>query len=157
MMGRWQGPDNTDALLNIWRELDPDARIAASDFINTITRSGLLVRKPYYVPDPDELLGLMHELQYKMRQDNGGCRWVMCRETFDAIANRYRNQLTPVPAWWASTWTFNADSTPEDMSMNAVTVIDPARTTLCGMPVRIDPAARSPLFEIDNDATRTAP
>jgi hypothetical protein len=152
-MGSWIGPDNIDQQLEILRKVDPDRHIDPSDFIVAMAQSGLLLRKAYYVPDADELFGVMKTIQYGVYRGLTGCRWVMCRETVDALARRYVGQRTPEPPVFPNVWSDEADvmyAMP-----TAVHVIENA--TLFGVPIRIDPAARSPMFEIDTEATETRP
>lgn len=164
-MGRWIGPDNVDQLLKLCEELDPLGQVVRPvDFINAVQRTGLLTRKSYYVPDPDELLGLMKTMQYHLHRGGVGCRWVMCRETVDALAAKWVRKVTPAPlrfdaAFWRSD---GADLPPAALEMEVLNVIEhnrhwPDQTRLFGWPVRVDPGARSPMFEIDTEATETRP
>lgn len=153
-MGSWQGPDNIDQQLEILAKVDPERRIDPRDFFVAMAQSGLLLRKAYYVPDPDELFGIMKTIQYHVSRGTQGCRWVMCRETVDALARRYLRQVTPEPVVWPRIWSDEAADVVAGMP-HAVRVIEDAR--LFGVPIRIDPAARSPMFEIDTEATETRP
>lgn len=157
-MGQWQGPDDTDALLAIMRELDPSGiLLAPTTFINTMTRSGMLVRKAYYVPDFNELADLMRQWSYHLRRANIGCRWVMCRETVDALARKYSRTRVPAPMTFDASWWLNdgSDLPSAALEMEIMNVIEhnqywgEDKSTLLGVPIRIDPAARSPLFEVD--------
>lgn len=155
-MGEWQGPDD-DALLAIAYELQLDDRDHIR-FIDAMERSGLIVRKPYYVPDINELYGLMRQFSYYMPQGARGCRWVMCRETHDAIARQYATvRVAPLSDY--RPWRAEADPEPPSLGMAVLGILESHRiwsekSTLFGMPIRLDPAARSPLFELDSKATR---
>lgn len=157
-MGRWEGPDDTEQLLAILRELDPrGAMVTPAKFIEVMSRSGMLVRKAYYVPDADELFGQMKQWQYHLRRGNVECRWVMCRETVDALARKYDRQRTPAPVTFdAMFWRNDGSELPSAaLEMEVLTVIESNRhwggdhSMLFGVPIRMDPAARSPMFEID--------
>lgn len=163
-MGTWHSTNN-NAYLRILGQLDPDELVIPPGFagllINSLAAAGLIVRTDFYVPDADELMGIMHRWQYHLREGKQECRWVMCRETVDALAEKYaRNRtITPTPrAFNIDFWT-NTDLPPAALEMETVQVMESRRywssqDMLFGVPIRIDPAARSPMFEIDTPATR---
>jgi len=158
-MGEWRQPDTFGALMAIadrFHVTDPEGFAAA------LVVSGLIVRERYYVPDTRELFGLMRQWSYHMKSGTEGCRWVMCRETFDALARQYTGARAPAPMTFDATfWRTDAaaDLPPAALEMNVLQVIEQNRrwedhSMLLGLPIRIDPAARSPLFEIDSADTR---
>lgn len=162
-MGEWHGPDYQDRLAQIVRELDPLGQVLSpTRFISAMQSSGLLVRADYYVPDGDELLGVMKTLQWSVHRAGIKCRWVMCRETLDALAAKWLNKQTPAPfeiqAFVAeSSWSVSEPAmfTPEVLAVLERRLID--QGMLFGVPIRVDPAARAPLFEIDQDGTWERP
>jgi hypothetical protein len=165
-MGTWHG-HNSNVYLRILEQLDPDELVSpgfAGRLVNSLAAAGLIVRDDYYVPDANELMGIMHRWQYHIREGKQDCRWVMCRETIDALAEKYaRNRtITPTPRTFdVGFWTQGpgAELPPAALEMETVQVMKSRRywsgqDMLFGVPIRIDPAARSPLFEIDTPATR---
>ncbi len=165
-MGRWEEPSD-DVYADTIAKLGPRVELTYTKLgyiLDTLSQAGLIVRAPYYVPDPDELLGQMKTWQYHISAGTDGCRWVMCRETIDALARKYARQVTPMPITFnADFWrTDGADLPAAALEMDVRRVIESrthwsAQDMLFGVPIRVDPAARSPLFEIDTDATRAAP
>lgn len=153
-MGEWLEPDRFGELLAIADEF----HVADHErFAATLIESGLIVRERYYIPDAKELMGLMRRWSYDVRNSNGA-RWVMCRETHDALAERYTNVRVPGPE--ASVrWMADTDLPVAAMQAEVEWAMERARrwddpSRLFGLPIRIDPAARSPLFELDSEATR---
>jgi hypothetical protein len=157
--GEWMVPSEFGALADI---ADEFGVTDAGRFTAALIESGLVIRERYYVPSARELLGLMKQLSYHLRRSNHGCRWVMCRETHDALAKRWTGQRVPAPmtfdsSFWRSA--AGAELPPAAIEMEVLQVIEDRRywddhSMLFGMPIRIDPAARSPLFEVDSEATR---
>lgn len=149
--GRWEGPDDFVALYAVRPEVD---KTTAAAVLDDLARGGLLVTTRYYVPSPAELYdmygGIGRDLYRGMR---GNLRWVMCRETHDALWRRHRDQRAAVPPDIRRLWSLGMEwAEPE-----TVAVVDVDFRTqfayLFGIPIRIDPAARSPLLEIDSEAT----
>lgn len=162
-MGTWHQPDDR-RYLDILKQLDPGARISPGEFIAALEAAELIVRKAYYVPDAKELFGLMREWQYHMRHSVKGARWVMCKETIDALAKQYKQTRAPQPltfdaGFWAAG--AGAELPTAALELEVETVAESrrywsSRDAIFGIPIRIDPAARSPMFEIDTPDTRTA-
>lgn len=159
-MGTWRGPTVEQALCRIIDDFDPRMYVSRSELVDALIKSGLVVRTDYYVPDANELMDIMHSWQYHLhgKQD---CRWVMCKETVDALAENYaRNRtITPTPRRLDINFWTETDLPPAALEMEVVQVMESrrywsAQDMLFGVPIRIDPAARSPLFEIDTPATR---
>lgn len=168
LMGTWHGPTVEYALNRILDRVDPNYMLRSrTGLIDALTASGLIVRTDFYIPDPDELLGMMHRWQYHLRQGMQGCRWVMCRETVDALAEKYalNRTMTPTPRTFDIGFWRDGPGTElptAALEMEAVQVMESRRywsgqDMLFGVPIRIDPAARSPLFEIDTPATARRP
>jgi hypothetical protein len=141
MSGRWHQPDNATVIAHLAREFglaDPAAFVAALEL------RGLVVRAPFYVPDVDELYVRYRRLSNVAAAERPHVRWVMCHETYGELARLHNGGRVP----------------PSYARESSYTVIEPApggTVNLFGIPVRLDPAARSPLFEIDSDATLTTP
>lgn len=162
-MGTWHQPDD-QRYYDILRALDPGGRILADEFITALETAELIVRKAYYVPDSKELYGLMREWQYHMRHSVNGARWVMCKEAIDALAKQYKQTRAPQPLTFdAKFWAEGAGAEMPVAALEAEYEMVAesrrywsSRDAIFGIPIRIDPAARSPMFEIDTPATRTA-
>jgi hypothetical protein len=140
MSGRWHQPDNATVIAHLAREFglaDPAAFVAALEL------RGLVVRAPFYVPDVDELYVRYRRLSDVASTERPHIRWVMCRETYDELARLHDGGRVP----------------PSHARERSLTVIEHTpggiAGNLFGIPVRLDPAARSPLFEISSDATLT--
>jgi hypothetical protein len=99
----------------------------------------MLVPGSYYVPTMDELwrdynrLGMAH-LHGRIR-----VRWVMCQETHDALAARLRGVVFAVVPDFALNDDAEPPPTPRELMQPG---------SLFGIPIRLDPAARKPMFEI---------
>jgi hypothetical protein len=155
-----------------WLEAEPYPRqltqiadalgVNRKTLIDSIASTGMLVTKAFYVPDADELLGLMKTVQYHLYRGMQGCRWVMCRETVDVLAAKWASHQTVPPvrfdaAFWQSALQ-GGELPPAALEMEILTIIEHNRrwtdqSKLFGVPIRIDPAARSPLLEIDTPTT----
>jgi hypothetical protein len=147
-MGTWHGSTTSDALYRLLDEVDPSYLLRSrTELIDKLKASGLIVEAPFYVPDMEELWGMKRKWSYYRAQGMEGARWVMCRETGEALARKYATTRTVTP--------FEFDG-PDPREIGVVGRWD-GNYTLFGVPVRIDPAARSPLFEIDTPATRRGP
>lgn len=154
-MGEWCGPDDTELY-----ELAGLFEVEPGLFVRTLINSGLVVRSAYYVPDTRELADLMKGWQYHAHRGGLGARWVMCRETVQALARRYEDKITPAPMVFdADWWRVGGLGLPSAaLELEVMRIIEfnqrwTDRTMLFGKPIRLDPAARSPLFEIDAPAT----
>lgn len=107
-----------------------------------LMRAGLLLTDSYYVPSQDELLGVYHDLADS--SPHFKWRWVMCHEALMAIDRRHNNQLTMrMPGIVLE------PSTEVDFPM-PVMIVDVMGGKLFGKPIRIDPAARRPMIELDD-------
>lgn len=146
------------------------SRLSDSDLaelLTTLNEAGLIVRKPYYVPDAEELFGMMSKIRYHLMSGLQGCRWVMCRETIDSLAAKYsRTRIAAPPRFNAGFWTDTdlpsaALELEIELVMQARRYWDPHNpdtgARLFGIEIRVDPAARSPMFEIETEATKRAP
>lgn len=164
-MGTWHGSTTAEALYRLLEEVDPSYLLRSrTDLIQKLLASGLIVDAPFYVPDMDELWGLKRKWSYYLAQGMEGSRWVMCRETVEALAKKYNRTRTAPPSefdmgFWAEGAGRELPSAA--LEMTVMTVMNsrrywPDHATLFGVPVRIDPAARSPLFEIDSEWTKGA-
>lgn len=162
-MGEWHGPDYQDRLAQIVRQLDPLGQVLSpTRFISVMQNSGLLVRADYYVPDGDELLGVMKTLQWSVCRAGIKCRWVMCWETLEALAAKWLNRQTLAPFEIQAFVGESAASIlePAMYTPEVLTVLERRRIDqgmLFGVPIRVDPSARAPLFEIDQDGTWERP
>lgn len=151
-MGRWEKPDNFGALAKLYDEmLAEGGRFGLATFVAVATRRGLLVDTDYYVPGPDELFSAYNRMAYDLTRANRTWRWVMCRETVDALFRVYVRERTTEPV--DTRWFMAGGDTP--IEPREQTVITPA--TIFGVPIRIDPAARRPMFEIEPEASKPKP
>jgi len=157
-VGEWRGTDTVQAVTTALRAAGvPDE--TAQGAALALVESHLIVRTDYYVPEARELFGLMRQLSYWMKQSLDGYRWVMCRETFEALVQRYTNVRVPTPTNVAA-WVIETNPTTDELADKVMNVIEGGRywggdhSMLFGLPIRIDPAARSPLFELDSAQVR---
>jgi len=153
-----------------WREANDEALIEllgdhgivglkASRLLDDMAAAGVIVRKGYYVPSDDDLFAIYRTIGYYLYKGmaQSGIRWVMCRETHNALAAKYQNKVAPAPmrfdaAFWAST---EGQELPTSaLEMDVLQVMRARRSwtdhgMLFGVPIRIDPAARTPLLEVE--------
>jgi hypothetical protein len=141
-MGHWHGPDVVNTLLAVLQKADPGAHASAHAFVDAMLNSGMLVDTRYYVPGTGELYE-MHAWHRESRPGALNYRWVMCRETFDALADEHRRQMVRGPILPLGA--------PEPQR---VYVAEAGK--LFGRPIRVDPAARRPMLELDTDASPLA-
>jgi hypothetical protein len=130
--------------------------------IQELKDAGVLVSKGYYVPTSRELMDDYHALGYANLTNLIKVRWVMCAETRDVLAARYgRTQHSTGPAFTPSWWS-DAPPSAEVLATEIRTVMERSlywpegqRDRLFGMPIRLDPVARRPVFEIIPEEERT--
>lgn len=148
-VGRWyRSTDAAAQLMAGYTSNHQDALDAAQE----LARAGLLVMGGYYVPSPDEL-----RFAYARISDAGlrkwvNLRWVMCPETLSALVKTYGGQRHPRPVDYAFNW-------PPELSLGEVEMVDVVSQAigdsqmpaLFGIRIRVDPAARHPMFEVDPD------
>lgn len=112
----------------------------------------MLVVTSYYVPTSDELLRQYAALGGAYLNNRIKVRWVMCWEIREALWGKYQQVQYPVCRdSLRATWTEHSD--PEELAFQVRTVMEHTRRwsdpgTLFGIPIRLDPAARTPMFEI---------
>lgn len=160
-MGTWHGPTARQTLWLALDAIDPHAVLPRTEIIEALERTGIIVPQGFYVPDMDELYGLMRQWSFHMAGGMKGARWVMCQETINVLARRERDKLaSPPPRFDKAFWADGpgAELPTAALSMEIVRVMEANsrwsdQAKLFGFPIRIDPAARSPLFEIDPEAT----
>jgi hypothetical protein len=158
--------------------LMPDAYVSLSDVLGSpafgvprehrlalamaLRDTGFLVSSPYYVPDADELFDLyrqLSEVDYcgRGRIKRSWLRWVMCGETQIALQRKYgqtRTVHTPELSAFLSAGGDLTDTITDQVHLVITTraaaslpaAIDAGR--LFDMPIRRDPAARRPLWEL---------
>ncbi len=158
-MGTWHQP--TQATYRRALEATYRRELDLGAILDAFESAGLIVRAPYYVPDVDELYQMRHWLLERRTPINREYRWVMCRETIDALAEQHHNHRAPAPIQFdAGFWMGEGAELPSAAldEMEVVTMIESRRRwsqtdRLFGVDIRVDPAARSPLFEIDTPGT----
>ena len=153
--GHWEGPDDTATV-----EALMSAGLPWGGYLNEVLieleQAGLLVRKRYYVRSPRELYTLYSSIGMHLHRGmNGALRWVMCRESYEAVLLRERDRRAVVASDIRATWlSMTGDVLPATEPVPVANVDFRTQTAyLFRIPVRIDPAARSPLLEIDTEAT----
>ena len=144
--GAWR-LDDTDATIG-QLEMAGLSRIDAERAV--IELRDQLVTAAYYVPTQDELYRQYHQLGAAYLRGRINAGWVMCYETHKALRERYSDRRYTVMPDMAM-WREHAPNVDEIMPvvrtiMEARRWDDPG--TLFGMPIRIDPVARSPVWEI---------
>jgi len=112
--------------------------------------SNMLVTTSYYVPTMRELMRGYDRLGAAHLRQQIKVRWVMCRETYDALAAQYSDTRYAV---MASVSPFDP-SDPGAVDVTTRTVVERRWNEpgyLFGIPIRLEPAARAPIFEIIED------
>jgi len=161
-IGEWHMPDPAMLLSDVLGSpafgVPEDKRTALA---LALRETGFLVPTAYYVPHVDELFAMYRELAEvdyhgRGRVPRHWLRWVMCAETQQALYRRHVDQRTMhTPALDA--FIDGGDLTPsvsDDIhaviTMRAASSIPAALDVgyLFDMPIRRDPAARRPLFEL---------
>lgn len=122
-----------------------------SKVIQTLYERRLLPAPNYYAPTLDEVYDMMTALRHATEYGGMPARWVMCAETIAAFHRQYREMVAPeAPPLWAF---LPAEDEADATFPDALRVIDRSdgMPKLFGVPIRTDPAARTPLFEINPD------
>lgn len=105
MSGQWRNPSDEAALTAL---ADLDIRgPEASRIIAALGAARVLVRERYYVPDFSELLGTYRTIAYRFGKNMSevGLRWVMCRETHDALVEQFsQTRAAPPPTFSLDFW-----------------------------------------------------
>ena len=151
-MGEWRQPDRLGlrTLTAVAREHGVPAPEA---FVAAMLDTGLVVCSEYYVPEARELFGLYRLLSWHLR-DITGVGWVMCCETQEALMAQYGpNRMRVHAPMMFSVVSSLEEPTVAELEGKVMTVMErgrfwPDSATLLGLPVRIDPAARRPVFEV---------
>lgn len=129
------------------------APLRAEEAADALIAAGLVVVSDFYVPSMDELIGLYRRLGDAHLHGQITVRWVMCRETHDALYARYNATQYPpterIPFSQAI-----VEPSAEVLQHEIRTIMERNRrwgdpSSLFGIPIRIDPAARRPMFEIE--------
>lgn len=170
-MGEWCDPDYQVLLSDVLGS--PSFGLtqgAANRLVVALEQTGFLVQSPYYVPDVRELHEMYRQLaevdyQGGGRVNKSWIRWVMCRETQQALMEKYRNVRVPrLPGITA--WVDEGDRDHPIEVMNDLLMVWEARVKkslepameagrLFDMPIRWDPAARRPMWEFIPEQERS--
>lgn len=123
----------------------------AHDAVNALR--AMMVETVHFVPTYDELLKDYRRLSEAYLHGRIDVRWVMCQETHDALARQYGDKRYPRPADILSFSALSVEPDPSVLSDYVGWVFENRRrwddtSKLFGVPIRIDPAARRPMFEI---------
>jgi hypothetical protein len=115
--------------------------------------AGVLVSAGYYIPTTDELFREYNALGYAYLTGRINVRWVMCAETHDALIGRYARTKYAGPPNLPPSWWSEVSPSPEVLEMEVRTAMERQKywgdsSQLFGIPIRSDPAARRPAFEI---------
>lgn len=128
-------------------------RTAAERLAHDLEDGGWTVRTDYYIPTFRDLHGDYQTLAYAYLNNRIKVRWVMCRETHDALAQRYTQARVVVIPDLATV--IASSESGVGMVTDAVHAVMENRlhwgddqSKLFGVPIRIDPVARRPVFEI---------
>lgn len=116
----------------------------ADQIVRELSQAGLLVSTAFYLPTIDELYRNWQQMRYVY---SGGLkpRWVMCAETWAALGDRYSNQKAAVLG--ELTWSLAVEPATYEPPQS-VFVVNVLGNRLFGEVVRIDPAARRPMWEV---------
>ena len=119
-----------------------DAEIA----IEALVEAGLMVGRPFVVPSDKVLYREYMRLAEADIHRRMPVRWVMCRETYASIEKRHAGMVAAVAP--EIKWAFSPAEDSPDLAdtMTAVPVASCGK--LFGIPIRIDPAARAPMWEV---------
>ncbi|WP_433067336.1 hypothetical protein [Dactylosporangium sp. CS-033363] len=127
-------------------------RDAGGELARHLVSGGWAPATDYYVPALEDLVADYRRLAQAHLHGWIGVGWVMCRESHDALAARYADQRwVPMPVVSAVDYTTDAQvlddaGAARNVMVNALGL--GGTSTLMGMPIRIDPAARRPMFEL---------
>lgn len=126
--------------------------------VQELKDAGVLVSKGYYIPTFDDLHGDYGTLGAAYLKGRIDVRWVMCKETRDALVTRYGEWRYAPPPEMPS-WHADVMPSPEVLALEVRTIMERKlrwedTDKLFGIPIRIDPAARRPVFEIVPDDER---
>jgi hypothetical protein len=116
----------------------------AETAVRALMDAGLLVGLPFVTPTFKALLGEYCRVAEAGLHRRLPLRWVMCRETHQAIARLAGNRVAPIMPKLAFVWS-DDDAATMDPPM-AVPIASASR--LFDIPIRIDPAARAPMWEV---------
>ncbi len=119
----------------------------SDEVVGALSAAGLLVSSAYYVPTMDDLYDSWRQMR-KATSGRPRLRWVMCAETWAALVERNSEpRRVPVPADFPWSYAVVPDAAWDD-GPKAVFVIDTHAGKLFDEPVRLDPAARRPMWEL---------
>lgn len=118
-----------------------DATIAIEAFIE----AGLMVGRPFVVPTFKTLYAEYRRLAEAGLRGRLPLRWVMCRETYAAIARLAGDHRAPIMPELRYALS-QSDEVQTADTVTAVRVASEGR--LFDIPIRIDPAARAPMWEV---------
>lgn len=115
--------------------------------------AGVLVSAGYYIPTTDELFREYSALGSAYLKGRINVRWVMCAETHDALLGRYARTKYAVPPEVSASWWSEVSPSPQVLETEVRTVMERKKywgepSHLFGIPIRLDPVARRPVFEI---------
>jgi hypothetical protein len=169
-MGEWIVPDHRVLLADV---LGSPAFAVPADkqgpLVLALRESGFLVESAYYVPTPDELFDMYRQLAEADyhgggRANRSWLRWVMCGETQLELYRRH-GQTRAIHTPNLSLFLDGGELTPEVvdelhqvMTVRAAASIPAALDAgrLFDMPIRRDPAARRPMWEVIPKSERPA-
>lgn len=140
----------------LWHILERQSIVSyIGDIIDALEKAGLVVTTDYHVPTYDELFGMYNRLGDAYLRGRIKVRWVMCAEIHDALQKQYRQRRYPTPID-LSFGLSETQPTAEFLDNAARTVMEGTRrwgdhSTLFGVPIRLDPAARRVMFEISEE------
>jgi hypothetical protein len=128
-------------------------RTAAEKLAHDLESGGWTVRTDYYIPAYKDLLRDYSRLGAAYLNNLINVRWVMCRETHDALAKRYSQaRFSAMPR--LSAVIASSDSSIGMFTDTVHAVMENRlhwggdQSKLFGVPIRLDPVARRPVFEI---------
>lgn len=127
--------------------------------IQELKDANVTVSTGYYIPTSRELMDQYHILGEAYLKGRIDVRWVMCKETHDVLVARY-GQANYARSTREPSWRSDTAPSPEVLAYEVRTVMERNLTwtghdMLFGIPIRIDPVARRPVFEIIPQVERT--
>lgn len=128
--------------------------------IQELMDAKVLVSTGYYIPTFAKLDDDYHALGVAYLTGRIKVRWVMCAETHEALKRRYTRTNFIVPSEVTAAFSsLQVLPSPDVLELTVRTMMERGRHwddpgSLFGIPIRLDPVARRPVFEILDEESR---
>lgn len=170
LMGRWYQPDNAIMLMDVLGDAGLDLpQDTIEKLVDALQKSGRVVRLPFFVPSLHDLHASYRRIaeadwrgRTLRRPEYLPLRWVMCFETIVMLKREHGTKAMHFPVFTAADFVqSDGDIAILDLSDRVFTVMEAAWSKslppaleagrLFDMPIRMDPAARRPMWEFVDD------